>query len=1034
MLFSRATQHNTESNKKQSVKFKENEEIGRRITRSMKSSASDLLKEEETLTTKEEETLGLKDNDGLTPIEEGDEEESAEASNADDKAMNGTDKNETLLDNELIKTVRDAKFIVKNCLSLLEKENIQPKSQVTSNATGSSSENDKETAVTVVSDLKMQSSADETQKVKETSTNKTNAIVNGTNQDSDEEVDVCSNSIDRTIKIDESEIKQEKEEEIKQEQKEEMKPKKEEEMKPKKEEEMKQEKEETPRVEKLNSKKDIINFKINMLLSEISIPSGSEEDEEKRHPLLDSMAEEGEEDTPSEGSNDIVEIGEEINTTESEFSSDESYDKNSFIDDEENCQLLSGEEYDLSLEDSHKRRRIIKLSSGSDDEVVRISKPKKKIPKKRKKSRIIRIQDSSDEDEDRHDLVIDVEEQQIKQDCEERSKNETEGDNDDITMETITVQTRGEGDQKVNLDVLVPCDKKPEEDNTFNEKVETFDRVSASSGTFEDEKPEENNTFHGNVEERGCISSPFVDPKNKIEQENILPSEDVVFGNVEQVSSLSTRVDNNKVENKETVNYKDAEDSEQNPFVEIVDNSIATGDDSWKDRHLNEKIIILENIRGQSQSGPGGGDKKEEKDKKKKYEPPIPTRVGKKKRRTKGPDTALKLPVVTPHTRCRLKLLKLERIKDYLLMEEEFIRNQERLKPQEEKNEEERSKVDDLRGTPMSVGNLEEIIDDNHAIVSTSVGSEHYVSILSFVDKDQLEPGCSVLLNHKVHAVVGVLGDDTDPMVTVMKLEKAPQETYADIGGLDTQIQEIKESVELPLTHPEYYEEMGIKPPKGVILYGPPGTGKTLLAKAVANQTSATFLRVVGSELIQKYLGDGPKLVRELFRVAEEHAPSIVFIDEIDAVGTKRYDSNSGGEREIQRTMLELLNQLDGFDSRGDVKVIMATNRIETLDPALIRPGRIDRKIEFPLPDEKTKKRIFNIHTSRMTLAEDVNLQELIMAKDDLSGADIKAICTEAGLMALRERRMKVMNEDFKKSKESVLYRKKEGTPEGLYL
>lgn len=441
---------------------------------------------------------------------------------------------------------------------------------------------------------------------------------------------------------------------------------------------------------------------------------------------------------------------------------------------------------------------------------------------------------------------------------------------------------------------------------------------------------------------------------------------------------------------------------------------------------------------GQNQSGAGGGgaggDKKDDKDRKKKYEPPIPTRVGKKRKKVKGPEAATKLPVVTPHTRCRLKLLKMERIKDYLLMEEEFIRNQERLKPQEERNEEERSKVDDLRGTPMSVGTLEEIIDDTHAIVSTSVGSEHYVSILSFVDKDQLEPGCSVLLNHKVHAIVGVLGDDTDPMVTVMKLEKAPQETYADIGGLDTQIQEIKESVELPLTHPEYYEEMGIKPPKGVILYGAPGTGKTLLAKAVANQTSATFLRVVGSELIQKYLGDGPKLVRELFRVAEEHSPSIVFIDEIDAIGTKRYDSNSGGEREIQRTMLELLNQLDGFDSRGDVKVIMATNRIETLDPALIRPGRIDRKIEFPLPDEKTKRRIFHIHTGRMTLAADVNLDDLIMSKDDLSGADIKAICTESGLMALRERRMKVTNEDFKKSKENVLYRKKEGTPEGLYL
>jgi 26S proteasome regulatory subunit T2 len=439
---------------------------------------------------------------------------------------------------------------------------------------------------------------------------------------------------------------------------------------------------------------------------------------------------------------------------------------------------------------------------------------------------------------------------------------------------------------------------------------------------------------------------------------------------------------------------------------------------------------------GNQQSGAGGegGGKKNDKGEKKKYEPPVPTRVGKKRKRVKGPDTAAKLPAVTPHTKCKLKLLKQERIKDYLLMEEEFIRNQERLKPQEEKNEEERSKVDDLRGTPMSVGSLEEIIDDNHAIVSTSVGSEHYVSILSFVDKDQLEPGCSVLLNHKVHAVVGVLSDDTDPMVTVMKLEKAPQETYADIGGLDQQIQEIKESVELPLTHPEYYEEMGIKPPKGVILYGPPGTGKTLLAKAVANQTSATFLRVVGSELIQKYLGDGPKLVRELFRVAEEHSPSIVFIDEIDAVGTKRYDSNSGGEREIQRTMLELLNQLDGFDSRGEVKVVMATNRIESLDPALIRPGRIDRKIEFPLPDEKTKRRIFNIHTGKMTLADDVNIEEYIMSKDDLSGADIKAICTEAGLMALRERRMRVTDEDFKKSKENVLYRKNEGTPEGLYL
>jgi len=448
---------------------------------------------------------------------------------------------------------------------------------------------------------------------------------------------------------------------------------------------------------------------------------------------------------------------------------------------------------------------------------------------------------------------------------------------------------------------------------------------------------------------------------------------------------------------------------------------------------------------GQGQSFPGSGqnphgdhphdkDKKDEKEKKK-YEPPVPpTRGAKRARKRRGPEHTNRLPAVTPHTKCKLKLLKLERVKDYLLMEEEFITNQERLKPQEEKTQEERTKVDDLRGTPMGVGSLEEIIDDNHAIVSSTAGPEYYVTILSIVDRELLEPGCSVLTHNKTISIIGVLQDEVDPMVNVMKVEKAPLESYADIGGLEDQVREIKEAVELPLTHPELYEEVGIKPPKGVILYGEPGTGKTLLAKAVANQTSATFLRVVGSELIQKYLGDGPKLVRELFRVADELAPSIVFIDEIDAVGTKRYDASSGGEREIQRTMLELLNQLDGFDNRSDVKVILATNRIETLDPALIRPGRIDRKIEFPLPDTKTRRKIFSIHTGRMTLSDDVKLEEFVMSKDELSGADIKAICTEAGLLALRERRMKVTQQDFKKGKEKVLYRKTQGAPEGLYL
>ena len=295
---------------------------------------------------------------------------------------------------------------------------------------------------------------------------------------------------------------------------------------------------------------------------------------------------------------------------------------------------------------------------------------------------------------------------------------------------------------------------------------------------------------------------------------------------------------------------------------------------------------------GNVPGGQGGVPSKKKQDsKKKKYEAPLPpSHVGRRKKKSKGGgiSASVKIPTVLPQSKCKLRQFKLDRIKDYLLLEDEFIRNMELLRPAEERNEAERNKVDEIRGTPMSVGSLEEIIDDNHAIVSSSGGPEYYVNILSIVDKDQLEPGSSVLMHNKSLSVVGILQDEVDPLVTVMKVDKAPLESYADIGGLDTQIQEIKEAVELPLTHPEIYDEIGIKPPKGVILYGPPGTGKTLLAKAVANQTSATFLRVVGSELIQKYLGDGPKLVREMFRVAQENAPSIIFIDEIDAIGTKR--------------------------------------------------------------------------------------------------------------------------------------------------
>lgn len=394
---------------------------------------------------------------------------------------------------------------------------------------------------------------------------------------------------------------------------------------------------------------------------------------------------------------------------------------------------------------------------------------------------------------------------------------------------------------------------------------------------------------------------------------------------------------------------------------------------------------------------------------------------------------ASQLPAITPHSKCQLRLLKLERVKDWLTMEEEFINNCEALSTREQTQEDQRKRLEEIRGQTMLVGTLDEMIDDDHAIVSRSM-QDFYVPIASFVDRKALTIGSSVLLQEKVLAIVGLLDDDVNPLVDVMKVENAPLESYADIGGLEEQIVEIKEAIELPLTHPEMYDDIGIRPPKGVILFGPPGTGKTLLARAVAKSTSATFLRVVGSELIQKYLGDGPKLVRELFKTAHELAPSIVFIDEIDAVGTKRYDSSSSGEKEVQRTMLELLNQLDGFDDRGDIKVIMATNRIETLDPALIRPGRIDRKIEFPLPDIKTKLKIFNIHTAKMQLAKDVNLTEFAMTKEEISGADIKAICSEAGMLAIREGRMHVTQADFQKAQEKVMYRKKENIPEGLYI
>jgi 26S proteasome regulatory subunit T3 len=244
-------------------------------------------------------------------------------------------------------------------------------------------------------------------------------------------------------------------------------------------------------------------------------------------------------------------------------------------------------------------------------------------------------------------------------------------------------------------------------------------------------------------------------------------------------------------------------------------------------------------------------------------------------------------------------------------------------------------------------------------------------------------------------------------------MSEKPDVTYNDIGGMDVQKQEIKEAVELPLTHKEIYAQIGIDAPSGVLLYGPPGTGKTMLAKAVANQTTATFIRMVGSEFVQKYLGEGPRMVRDVFRLARENAPAIVFIDEIDAIATKRFDAQTGADREVQRILLELLNQMDGFDQDTTVKVIMATNRQDTLDPALLRPGRLDRKIEFPMPGRRERRLIFQTITAKMNLSDEVDLEDYVSRPEKISSADIAAICQEAGMQAVRRNRYIILPKDF---------------------
>ncbi|MFW9886891.1 MAG: proteasome-activating nucleotidase [Candidatus Thorarchaeota archaeon] len=345
-----------------------------------------------------------------------------------------------------------------------------------------------------------------------------------------------------------------------------------------------------------------------------------------------------------------------------------------------------------------------------------------------------------------------------------------------------------------------------------------------------------------------------------------------------------------------------------------------------------------------------------------------------------------------------------------------------------------RTELEKLRQSPLITATVIEMLEDGRAVVKSSTGPNFVVHVSSSIVKEKIQPGMRVALNQRSFAVTQELPPSRDPMIRAMEIEEAPEVAYTDIGGLREQLLEIKETVELPLVKPHLFEQVGIEPPKGVLLTGPPGTGKTLCARAVAHETNATFIRVIGSELVQKFIGEGARLVREIFMLAKEKAPAIVFVDELDAVGSHRLDIATSGDREVQRTLMQLLSELDGFENRGQVAVLGATNRPDILDPALLRPGRFDRIIEFPFPDDDSREEIFNIHTRGMNLDSKLDFTKLVSATAGKTGADIKAICTEAGMFAIRESRICVKQNDFSKAIAKIQSRGKgDGAPGSMY-
>lgn len=361
-----------------------------------------------------------------------------------------------------------------------------------------------------------------------------------------------------------------------------------------------------------------------------------------------------------------------------------------------------------------------------------------------------------------------------------------------------------------------------------------------------------------------------------------------------------------------------------------------------------------------------------------------------------------------------LRYKELQQQLEFLQIQEEYVKDEHKSL----KNELVRAKeeVKRIQSVPLVIGQFIEMVDTDSGIVSSTTGQTYYARVLSTINREQLKPNSSVSIHRHSNAVVDVLPPEADSTISALAIQEKPDVSYSDIGGMDIQKQEIREAVELPLTHFDLYRQIGIDPPRGVLMYGPPGTGKTMMAKAVAHHTTASFIRVVGSEFVQKYLGEGPRMVRDVFRLAKENSPSIVFIDEIDAIATKRFDAQTGADREVQRILLELLNQMDGFDQTTNVKVIMATNRHDTLDPALLRPGRLDRKIEFPNPDRRQKRMVFQVVTSKMNLSDDVDLEDYVQRPEKISAADIGAICQEAGLHAVRNNRYVILPKDFEKA------------------